>query len=112
MNDLAPSRFAPKQGEAEATEARPVEVATDPPSGQLPPVDPELFERAREAVSAIRGRGRRANGQAGDGNTLALKTGLRSLQLVEHPDIAAWHQEQVAAISADLGGEAELSALA
>lgn len=83
-----------------------------PPSGQLPPVDPALFEQASAAVLAIRGRGRRANGQAGAGNTLALRHGLRSAQLLEHPDIAAWHQEQVQAINTDLGGEAELSTLA
>ncbi len=81
------------------------------PSGELPPADPDPFRQAREAVAALRGRGREPNGRAGKGNTLALKSGLRSLQLAEHPDIAAWHQAEVDAISADLGGDAELSAL-
>ena len=81
------------------------------PSGQPPRVEPELFERAREAVSALRGRGRQENGQAGPGNTLNLRHGLRSTQLLEQPDIATWHAEEVAAIETDLGGAAELSAL-
>ena len=85
---------------------------TATPSGELPAAEPELFERAREAVSALRGRGRQSNGQAAKGNTLAMTDGFRSLQLMNHPDIAAWHQEQVEAISADLGGSVELSALA
>ncbi|HYN06939.1 MAG TPA: hypothetical protein VES67_06085 [Vicinamibacterales bacterium] len=86
--------------------------ATPPPSGELPPAEPELFERAREAVGALRGRGRQANGQAGRQNTLALRHGLTSKQLVQQPDVAAWHQEQIAAIETDLGGPAELSSLA
>lgn len=77
----------------------------------LPPADPELFEQARAAVQAIRGRGRRADGTFGEGNTAAMKHGLTSLQLLDHPDIRAWHQARVEAIVADLGGEAELSAL-
>lgn len=81
------------------------------PSGELPPAAPDLFDRARAAVSALRGRGRQANGQAGVGNTLALKNGLRSQRLLEHPDIAAWHVAEATAITADLGGETELSAL-
>lgn len=81
------------------------------PFGERPAVDPALFERAREAVSALRGAGRLANGQAGPGNTLNLRTGLRSDQLVQQPDVASWHREQVDAISTDLGGDAELSAL-
>jgi hypothetical protein len=84
------------------------------PSGEpspLPPIDPELFERARQAMMALRGQGRRVNGQAGRGNTMAIKTGLRSTQLLAVPDIAAFHREQVQAITADLGGDAELSAL-
>ena len=40
-----------------------------------------------------------------------LRHGLRSKQLLNQPDIAAWHQEEVTAIETDLGGEAELSAL-
>ena len=80
-------------------------------SAELPPAGPELFEAARVAVSAIRGRGQQANGQAGPGNTLSVRHGLRSTQLLEQPDVAAWHREQVAAITADLGGEQNLSAL-
>jgi hypothetical protein len=87
-------------------------LPADAPSEEHPPVDPALFERARDAVSALRGAGRRQNGQAGAGNMLALRTGLRSSQLLNAPDVAAWHAEQVAAITVDLGGEAELSALA
>ena len=81
------------------------------PSRELPAPSPELFERAREAVSAIRGRGRQQNGQAGPGNTLNLRHGLHSTQLLEQQDIEAWHREEVEAIESDLGGEAELSAL-
>ena len=47
----------------------------------------------------------------GPGNTLRLETGLRSRLLLEQPDVAAWHREQVEIITADLGGENELSAL-
>ena len=72
-------------------------AASDAPSGELPAPDPELFERAREAVSALRGRGRQENGQAGPGNTLNLRHGLRSSQLLEQPDIEAWHREEVLA---------------
>ena len=81
------------------------------PSEQLPAPDPELFERAREAVTAIRGRGRQEDGRAGPGNLLNLQHGLRSTQLLNQPDIAEWHREEVAAITVDLGGETELSAL-
>ena len=81
------------------------------PSRELPAPGPELFERAREAVSAIRGRGRLDNGQAGPGNTLNLRHGLHSAQLTDQPAIAAWHQEETEAIESDLGGEAELSVL-
>lgn len=81
------------------------------PSAELPDAGPELFARAREAVKALRGRGRQANGQAGHRNTLNLRHGLRSKQLLELPDVAAWHREQVNAISTDLGGTSELSAL-
>lgn len=76
------------------------------PSGEL------AFDRAKEAVSALRGQGRQANGQAGPGNTLSLRHGLRSTQLLDNPDIATWHGEAVGAITSDLGGDAELSALA
>jgi hypothetical protein len=82
-----------------------------PPSGQLPPVDPELFERAKAAVSALRGRGRLVNGQAGHGNTLALRTGERSTRLLEQPDLSAWHREEVEAITVNLGGKDKLTAL-
>ena len=87
------------------------EVGETAPSGELPAPAPELFKRAREAVAALRGQGRLANGQAGPGNTLNLRAGLRSALLLEQPDIALWHCEQVEAISADLGGASELSAL-
>ena len=89
-----------------------VQSSAHRPFSELPPVDPELFERAKAAVTALRGQGRRANGTAGPGNTLALKDGLTSRRLVgAHPDIQTWHRDQVLAIEADLGGEAELSAL-
>lgn len=81
------------------------------PSGQPPAPASELFDRAREAVAALRGHGRQADGTAGAGNTLNLRHGLRSHQLLEQPDIAAWHSEQVEVISTDLGGASELSAL-
>ena len=48
------------------------EVGETAPSGELPAPAPELFERAREAVAALCGQGRLANGQAGPGNTLNL----------------------------------------
>ena len=81
------------------------------PSGERPATTSEAFDRAREAVAALRGRGRQADGTAGSGNTLNLRHGLRSNQLREQPDVATWHRAQVDAISADLGGAAELSAL-
>jgi hypothetical protein len=84
---------------------------TSAPSREHAVSKAELFIRAREAVAALRGAGRQTNGQAGPGNTLNLRTGLWSMQLLEQPDIAAWHREQVEAISTDLGGVAELSAL-
>ncbi len=84
---------------------------TPSPSGELREVEPELFERAQEAVSVLRGRGRLENGRAGPGNTLNLKHGLRSKQLIQQPDIAAWHKEQVELITLDRGGDAELTAL-
>jgi hypothetical protein len=84
---------------------------TEAPSGEHPPPDPDPFLRAREAVAALRGRGRQPDGTAGVGNTLSLRTGLRSAQLLDQPDIAARHREQVEVISTDLGGASELSAL-
>jgi hypothetical protein len=42
---------------------------------------------------------------------LSLKTGLRSQQLLEQSDVAAWHREEVATIAADLGGADTLSAI-
>lgn len=84
----------------------------EPPSDELPAVDPELFERAREAVTAIRGKGRRPNGQGGRGNMLNLRHGLKSRLLLEQADVSTWHREQVEAITADLGGDVGLSALA
>ncbi len=79
------------------------------PSGERPPE--ELFERAREAVAALRGHGRQSDGRAGPGNAMAVKTGLRSSLLLEQRDVAEWHREQVEAIHADLGGASELSSL-
>lgn len=85
----------------------------EPPSEERQTPDTtELFERAREAVSALRGHGRRADGKAGSANTMAMKTGLRSTQLLQQPDIAAWHREEVESITTDLGGDAELTTLA
>jgi hypothetical protein len=81
------------------------------PSAQLPTTESAAFEQARSTITALRGRGRQANGQAGAGNTLALRHGLRSARLLEHPDVAEWHRQQVEAITADLGGPSELSAL-
>ena len=49
------------------------EAGETAPSGELPAPTPELFERAREAVAALRGQGRLANGQAGPSNTLNLR---------------------------------------
>ena len=87
------------------------EIQVETPSAERPAPTPELFERARAAVAALRGRGRQENGQAGEGNTLNLRHGLRSSQLLEQPDMATWHAEQVAAITMDLGGDSELTAL-
>src|SRR4051812_4542647 len=85
----------------------------EPPSAERQtPAPSELFERARDAVSALRGHGRLSDGTMGVGNTVALKTGLRSKLLLEQPDIAAWHRDEVEAITTDLGGDAELTTLA
>lgn len=81
------------------------------PCGELQSVEPELLERAREAVAALRGKGRGPDGRFQPGNTMRLQHGLRCERLLDHPDIAAWHREQVAAIEADLGGEQQLTAL-
>ncbi|MCC7177062.1 MAG: hypothetical protein IT177_01610 [Acidobacteria bacterium] len=92
-----------------STETADVEAPT--PSAQLPAVDPELWAAAKAAVTRLRGAGRLPNGRAAPGNALALKTGLRSKRLMDEPDIIAWHQAQVREITADLGGEDELTAL-
>jgi hypothetical protein len=102
--------FAPKCEPTEESDDAPA-IPLSAPFGELPPVDPELFERARVAVTALRGRGRQPNGQAGPNNTLRLRDGLRSRQLIEQPDVAAWHTRQVEIITADLGGASELTAL-
>jgi hypothetical protein len=81
------------------------------PFSELPPAEPELLERARQSLAALRGRGRTQTGQAAAGNTIALRDGLHSPRLLNVPAIASWHAEQVAAIEADLGGALELSAL-
>lgn len=104
---LTPQRSTePDLGSIEA--APPPSVA---PSAQLPPVDPALWEAAKAAVSKLRGAGRLPNGRAAPGNALALRTGLRSKRLMDAPDIVAWHQAQVKAITTDLGGEDALTAL-
>jgi hypothetical protein len=94
-----------------STHVAPLRTSPLAPSVELPAIESELFDRARAAMAALRGRGRQPNGQAGPGNTLNLRHGLRSARLIDQPDIAAWHREQVQIITADLGGEAELAAL-
>jgi hypothetical protein len=46
------------------------------------------------------------------GSSLNIRHGLRSTQLLEQPDISAWHQERVAAITTDLGGDGQVAATA
>jgi hypothetical protein len=113
--------YAPESPEIEALREPVCEPASKSatPFQQLPPaerdksaVDPALFSAAAAAVAAIRGHGRRQNGQVTTGNTVAIRHGLYSSQLLNAPDVAAWHAEQVSAITADLGGEVELSSLA
>lgn len=105
-----PGTFAPPAPCSEQSDTA-TAIPPSSPFGELPRVEPELFERARAAVTALRGRGRQPNGQAGPNNTLRLRDGLRSRQLIEQPDIAAWHMRQVEIITADLGGASELTAL-
>ena len=60
------------------------EAGETAPSGELQAPAPELFERAREAVAALRGQGRLANGQAGPGNLCTagyVKTVYRKLEV-------------------------------
>lgn len=89
-SDIAPSALSaravgtsPSDGAPETTEER-ASVSTthcsqsaDPAglSGELPLEQPELFATARQAVAALRGRGRLRNGRAGSGNTMALRHG-------------------------------------
>ena len=88
------------------------EVGETAPSGELPAPAPELFERAREAVAALCWSGSSGERPGGSGqHPEPIRAGLRSALLLEQPDIALWHCEQVEAISADLGGASELSAL-
>lgn len=111
VQSSAPSNGADEMGSIRIDCARvvPNNNETNAPSGELGNTGPdELFDRARYAVSALKRRGR--VGQPG--NTLQLKTGLRSRQLLDAPDVVAWHAEQVSVIEADMGGTAELSALA
>ena len=90
----------------------PSEPNPRPEAPGLPSGEPDdLFSRAREAVAALRGQGRQADGTAGIGNTLNLRHGLRSLKILDQPDISAWHQEEVETITADLGGAGGLTAL-
>jgi hypothetical protein len=98
---------------------KPATVGPDcgaPPSGERPaPTPQELFDRARDAVAALRASGSQCDRETGrflPGDTRNLKHGLRSERLVDQPDIAAWHREQVTEITTDLGGDAELTALA
>lgn len=74
------------------------------------PTHEELFQRAREAVTALRSHTRKG-GPIRPGEMLNLRHGLQSEKLIQQPDIAAWHREQVVAISADLGGMTELTTL-
>jgi hypothetical protein len=97
-------------------EARKEVAAAETAFVRVPDPDPapshaELFERAREAVEALRGGQRDAKGRILPGAMLALKHGRDSGKLIEQADIAAWHREQVEAISADLGGANQLTAL-
>jgi hypothetical protein len=83
------------------------EVLTVQPFEELP-----AHERLDAAVlSFLRGRGRRADGTAGPGNTLALKHGLKSERLLEDSTLAAVHREMVEALTNDLGGGDALSAM-
>ncbi|MGC4084262.1 MAG: hypothetical protein QM736_19670 [Vicinamibacterales bacterium] len=76
------------------------------------PAAEDLLERAREAVAAVRAQGSRdARGRTRDG-LLNLRHGLYATSLLARPEVAAFHSEQVAAITTDLGGASELSALA
>lgn len=104
------------QDDTLTTVETPVEDDTSPvdaPSAvdsDTPPTVEVLFERAREAVMALRAHGIRSpDGRAV--SMLNLRHGLRSTQLIEQPDIAAWHREQIIAIEIDLGGESELTTL-
>jgi hypothetical protein len=80
---------------------------------QHTPTPEELFESAKQAVLAFRRtRIDPKTNRFLPGDTRHLKHGLHSQQLRDQPDIAAWHKEEVAAITADRGGEAEQSTLA
>lgn len=92
------------------------DLAPSPESGTSEeprePSPESLLERAREAVAAVRAQGSRdARGRTRDG-LLNLRHGLYATSLLDRPEVAAFHGEQVAAITADLGGASELSALA
>ena len=82
--------------------------------GNRRPTSSRICSRPRvQPSSACAGRGRLGNGQAGVGNSMALKHGLRSRRPLEtYPDIREWHTAQCDAITADLGGPGELTALA
>lgn len=71
----------------------------------------DLWANARAAASGLRGLGRAEDGTAGAGNTLALKSGLHSKQLLGFQAIAEWHQAQVDSIVRDLGGLDALSTM-
>lgn len=74
------------------------------------PAYDELFAKAQEAVTALRSAPR-PGGPIRPGEMLNLKHGLKSELLIEQPDIAAWHEEQVKLISVDLGGDSQLTHL-
>lgn len=92
---------------ARNSEARDCPSSAPSPSEEPGPAKPEHVS----VLSLLRGRGRRADGTAGPGNTLALRHGLRSERLFENPDMVLAHREMVDAIAVDLGGADALSAI-
>lgn len=88
-------------------------VAAPVLDNQHTPTSEELFESAKQAVLAFRRtRIDPKTNRFLPGDTRHLKHGLHSQQLRDQPDIAAWHKEEVAAITADRGGDSEQSTLA
>ena len=70
----------------------------------------ELFKRAQDAVTALR-TAQHHGGAIIPGQMLNLKHGMRSEQLMKHPDVSGWHAEQVKEITEDLGGDVELTGI-